>query len=232
MVDQQVTISKGPTLDEAVVQKFKAGLRGELIRPGEGGYDDACKVWNGMIDKRPAMIAHCTGAVDVINAVNFARDNKLLVAVRGGGHNVAGNAVRDGGIVIDLSRMKGIRIDPVRQTARAEPGLTWAEFDRETQGGNDKTPYNHRDAPFIINIVGMWSDTTKNEENIKWVRDLWNAVQPLVTGSVYVNFLMTEGADRVMAAYGKKKYERLVTLKNKYDPTNFFSMNQNIKPGK
>lgn len=102
-------------VDEAKVQEFKASLRGELIRPGDGGYDDARKIWNGMIDKRPALIARCTGAVDVINAVNFARANKLLVAVRGGGHNVAGNAVCDGGIVIDLSRMKGIRIDPARR---------------------------------------------------------------------------------------------------------------------
>lgn len=133
MVDQQATITRGPAPDEAAVQKFKASLRGELIRPGDAGYDDARKVWNGMIDKRPAMIARCIGAVDVINAVNFARDNKLLVAMRGGGHNVAGNAVCDGGIVIDLSRMKGIRIDPIGRAARAEPGLTWAEFDRETQ---------------------------------------------------------------------------------------------------
>lgn len=77
----------------------------------------------------------------------------------------------------------------------------------------------------------MWQDTTKNEENIKWARNLWNAVQPFAKGGVYVNFLMTVGADRVMAAYGKKKYERLVTLKNKFDPANFFSINQNIKPG-
>jgi hypothetical protein len=95
---------------------------------------------------------------------------------------------------------------------------------------DDETPYSHRDAPFIINIISMWSDTTKNEENIKWARDLWKAVQPFATGGVYVNFLMTEGADRVVAAYGKEKYERLVALKNKYDPTNFFSLNQNIKP--
>ncbi|MCX9025068.1 MAG: FAD-binding oxidoreductase [Candidatus Methanoperedens sp.] len=460
-------------IDEETIQKFKDNLRGELIRPGDTGYDDARKIWNAMIDKRPALIARCTGAVDVINAVNFARANKLLVAVRGGGHNVAGNAVCDGGLVIDLSKMKSIRIDPVRRTARAEPGLTWAEFDRETQsfglalpggiqsttgiagftlgggfgylsrkhgltvdnllsadvvtadgrlliasktensdlfwgikggGGNfgvvtsfeyrlhpvgpvilggmllhplanakevlrfyrdyiarvpeelsifllfvtapkappipehiqgmpmlavvisyfgaieegeriiqplrkfgppdvdlvgpkpyvalqsmldaanppgwqnywkseylkgfsdeaidtmieyatkrpssmskiiighllgnvngvrdDETPYSHRDAPFIINIISMWQDTKKNEENIKWARDLWNAVQPFATGGVYVNFLMTEGTDRIMAAYGKEKYERLVALKNKYDPTNFFSLNQNIKPKK
>jgi hypothetical protein len=460
-------------IDEDTVQKFKISLRGELIRHGDAGYDDARKIWNGMIDRRPQLIARCTGVADVITSVNFARDNKLLVAVRGGGHNVAGNAVCDDGIVIDLSRMKGIRVDPIRRTCRAEPGLTWSEFDRETQafglglpggiqsttgiagftvgggfgylsrkygltiddllsadvvtangklltasktenadlfwgirggGGNfgiatsfefrlhqigptimggrliyplakakevlqfyreyiatapddldtilafvtapkaspmpehiqgtpvmavlicytgpieegeriiqplrkscppevdlvgpmpyialqkmldaanppgwqnywkseylkslsdeaietlveyagkrpspmskiliahllgavsrvkdDETPYSHRDAPFIINIVSMWSDTTKNEENIKWGRDLWNAVQPFATGGVYVNFLMTEGADRVMASYGKKKYERLVALKNKYDPMNFFSLNQNIKPSK
>lgn len=120
---EQITITKGPTLDEAIVQKFKAGFRGELISPGDAGYDEARKIWNGMIDKHPALIARCTGAVDVINAVNFALANKQLVAVRGGGHNVAGNAVCDGGIVIDLSRMKGIRVDPVRRIARANPVL-------------------------------------------------------------------------------------------------------------
>ncbi|VVB52942.1 FAD binding domain protein [uncultured archaeon] len=130
---EQITITKGQTLNEAIVQKFKAGFRGELISPGDAGYDEARKIWNGMIDKHPSLIARCTGAVDVINTVNFARANKQVVAVRGGGHNVAGNAVCDGGIVIDLSRMKGIRVDPVRRIARAEPGLTWAEFDRETQ---------------------------------------------------------------------------------------------------
>lgn len=458
-------------IDEEIIRKFKDSLRGELIQPSDANYDEARKVWNGMIDKHPALIARCSGVVDIINAVNFARANELLVAVRGGGHNVAGNAVCDGGIVIDLSRMKSIRIDPVRNTCRVEPGLTWGEFDRETQafglalpggiqsttgiagftvgggfgylsrkygltidnllsadvvtadgklliasetenpdlfwgirggGGNfgivtsfefklhlvgpvilggmllhplekarevlrfcreyvakapedlsiffgfitapkaphlpeqiqgkpalavivsyvgaieegeriiqplrkfgspaidmvepkpyialqsmldaanppgwqnywkseylkgfsdeaidilieyaskrpspmskiiigqllgavnrfsnNETPYNHRDAPFIINIVSMWSDTTKNEENIKWAKALWNAVQPFATGGVYVNFLMTEGTDRIMAAYGKENYERLVMLKNRYDPANFFSLNQNIKP--
>ena len=95
MIEQQVTIIKDPILDEATVQKFKASFRGELIRPGDADYDEARKIWNGMIDRHPAFIARCTGAVDVINAVNFARANKLLVAVRGGGHNVAGNAVCD-----------------------------------------------------------------------------------------------------------------------------------------
>ena len=86
-----------------------------------------------MIDRRPALIACCHGVADVINCVNFARTNELLVAVRGGGHNVAGSAVCDGGLMIDLSGMKSVRVDPERRTARAEPGVTWGDFDRETQ---------------------------------------------------------------------------------------------------
>ena len=117
----------------SAMEKFKANLRGALLRPGEAGYDEARKVWNGTIDKRPALIARCAGVGDVIQCVNFARTNNVLVAVRGGGHNVGGNAVCDDGLMIDLSRMKGLRVDPAHRTARAEPGLTWGEFDRETQ---------------------------------------------------------------------------------------------------
>jgi FAD/FMN-containing dehydrogenase len=119
--------------DLSAVEQFQANLRGGLLRPGDAGYDEARKVWNGMIDKRPALIARCVGALDVIRCVEFARTHNLLVAVRGGGHNIGGNAVCDGGLVIDLSRMKSARVEPARRTARAEPGLTWGEFDRETQ---------------------------------------------------------------------------------------------------
>src|SRR5207302_5481532 len=104
-----------------------------LLGPGDDGYDDARKIWNGMIDRRPALIASCRGVVDVINSVNFARTHELLVAVRGGAHNVAGNAVCDGGLMIDLSNMRSVRVDPVQYTARPEPGTTQGEFDRETQ---------------------------------------------------------------------------------------------------
>jgi FAD/FMN-containing dehydrogenase len=135
MTDLQVitTMGTNTVLDGATVQGFKASLRGELLCPTDTGYEDARQIWNGMIDRRPALIARCAGAADVITAVNFARDNSLLVSVRGGGHNVAGLAVCHGGLMIDLSRMKGIRVDPARRTVRAEPGVTWAEFDRETQ---------------------------------------------------------------------------------------------------
>jgi len=121
-----------PVLDEGTVSAFRARLRGELIRPGDGRYDEARKVWNGMIDRRPALIARCAGVADVIAAVNFAREQRLPVAIRGGSHNVTGNAVCDGGLVIDLSAMRGIRVDPEKRTARAEGGSTWGDLDHAT----------------------------------------------------------------------------------------------------
>src|SRR4029077_2472047 len=117
-----------------------AGLRGPLLRPGEGGYDDARKVWNGMIDRRAALVARCAGAADVVAAVRFARTHELLVSVRGGGHNIAGNAVCEGGLLIDLSPMRAVRIDPARRTARVEPGATLGEFDKEAQAFGLATP--------------------------------------------------------------------------------------------
>jgi len=99
-----------------------------VLRPGAAAYDEARTIWNGMIDRRPAVIVRCTGAADVIACVNFAREEGLPLAVRGGGHNVAGSAVCDDGLVIDLSTMKSIEIDPERRSARAEPGLLWGEL--------------------------------------------------------------------------------------------------------
>jgi hypothetical protein len=449
-------------LDEAIIQDLRKSFRGTLLRPIDDGYESARRIWNGMIDRKPALIARCTGAADVIAAVNFARTNNLLVSVRGGGHNVTGNAVCDNGLLIDLSAMKGIRVDPAKRTARAEAGLTWGEFDHETQafglatnggfvpttgiagltlggglgflmrhfgltcdnllsvdivtaasqlltasptenadlfwgvrggGGNfgivtsfeyqlhpvgptvlgglvihplskakevaqfyreftsnapdeitmhlafltlpdgqqvaafvpcysgalekgekvtrplrefgspmmdtlspmlytevqaqggalyppgrlsywkssfltdlsddaietliarfaatpspfsiaaiehlggaisrvgkDETAFGDRNARYSLIITSDWIDPAESEKNIRWARELWEAMKPFESESVYVNYLGTEGEDRVKAAYGPAKYERLVALKNKYDPTNFFRLNQNIKP--
>lgn len=471
MVDRRVISTTGTVLDEATIQEFKASLRGELIRPGDEVYDTARKIWNGMIDKHPALIARCTGIADVISAVNFARTNEILVAVRGGGHGVAGNAVCDGGIVIDLSRMKGMHIDPTTRTARAQAGLVWGDFNHETQafglattggfisttgiagltlgggvgwlmrkygltcdnllsvdvvtadgqfltasktenadlfwglrggGGNfgiatsfeyqlhpvgpmilagmvihpatkakevlkfyreyvatvpdelgsmvflrtapkapflpehvhgtpvvaigvcyagpieegeqavkplrefgppladiiglkpykafhtmfdidvppgllvywksgylgslnddaidtiiahawntrsprsmtilghlggalsrvgvDETSFGDRYGKYAIMINSMWTDPQESDEHIRWAREFFASTEPFSTGGVYVNFLGNEGEKRIKAAYGPANYERLVMLKNKYDPTNFFSLNQNIKP--
>ncbi len=439
---------------------LKSALRGALLTPAHSEYDGARKVFNAMIDKRPAAIARCTGAADVITCVNFAREHDLSVSVRGGGHGVAGKAVSEGGLMIDLSEMKGIRVDAARRTAHAQPGLRLGEFDRETQAfglattlgmisntgiagltlgggigwlngkhglacdnllsvdvvtadgrfltasasenedlfwgvrggsgnfgivtsfeyqlhtvgpvlggmvlhelskakdvlrffdefsqvcpdelstcalcvtapdgnrviataacycgpleeaeralkplrtfgspladmiqpmkyaemqsffdaglppgqwhywksnfvrrlsqdaietimrhlatvpspltalflqqmhgaasrvGQTETAFVHRRDQYDFIVPSIWTDPADSEKNIKWTRELWEAMQPFVEQTVYVNNLGEEGDERVRAAYGPN-YDRLVSLKNKYDPTNFFRANQNIKP--
>ena len=131
---------KTTVLEESLVADLQSRLQGELIRPGDENYDEARKVWNGMIDKKPALIARCARVADVVASVNFARENGILLAVRGGGHNVAGTAVADGGLVVDLSPMKGVRVDPERRTVRAEGGVTIGDLDEETQKFGLATP--------------------------------------------------------------------------------------------
>ena len=121
------------TLGDGSVAELAQALRGELIRPGDAAYDEARAIWNGAHDRRPALIVRCAGTADVIRAIEFARSEDLLVAVRGGGHSIPGFSTVDDGIVIDLSPMRGIRVDPVARTVRAQPGVTWAELDHETQ---------------------------------------------------------------------------------------------------
>src|SRR6266508_3176504 len=124
----EANVLAGPTLDE-----FRTSVRGEVVAPGDDTYEEARRVWNGAIDRRPALVVRCRGVADVITALRFARSHEMTVAVRGGGHNVAGFSTCDGGIVIDLSPMKGVRVDVAARTVRAEGGLTWGEFDHETQ---------------------------------------------------------------------------------------------------
>ena len=110
------------TLQDTVLADLKAHFRGPLLLPGDDGYDTTRQLWNGMIDKRPALIVRCAGVADVLACVNFARAHNVLVAVRGGDHSVAGNASCNGGFMIDLSPMKSVHVDPVKQTARAGGG--------------------------------------------------------------------------------------------------------------
>jgi FAD/FMN-containing dehydrogenase len=122
------------------IEKLKNGFQGEVILPCDGAYDAARKIWNAMIDKRPAVIARCAATPDVIRAVSFARDNGLLLAVRGGGHNIAGNAICDDGLVIDLSKMKAARVDPAGRRVTIEGGATLADLDAATQAHGLATP--------------------------------------------------------------------------------------------
>ena len=130
MTDQPATETP---LDPEALQAFIEGVRGVVLTSGDPGYDDARGIWNGLIDRRPALIVQCTGAADVVDAVNFARERGLLLSVKGGGHNVAGNAVNDGGLVIDLSQMRGVHVEPSTQTVRAQGGALWGDCDREAQ---------------------------------------------------------------------------------------------------
>jgi FAD/FMN-containing dehydrogenase len=448
-------------LNATAIEQFKGILRGDLLCSGDAHYDSARAIHNGMIDRRPALIVRCAGVADVMAAVTFARTHNLVVAVRGGGHGVPGFAVCEGGLMIDLSRMKSVRVDPGRRTARAEGGCTWGDFDHETLafglattggiarptgiggltlggghgylmrtyglscdnllsvdvvtadgrlltasatehadlfwgvrggGGNfgvvtafeyrlhpvsqmlgglliypmdqaqdlfkfyrdytrtvpdalgslinlatlpdgtpavviliayggdlaegarllrplrefgtlmadqvgplpytalqsivenfnppglrnywksnylqdlsdaaiavlvdhyktvpapnthvvvehlggavsrvgaDETAVDHRDALFNFLIVGMWADAADDAKVIGWVRELWGALQPFSSGGLYVNYEAEHDAGRVQAAYSPAKYARLVAVKNKYDPTNLFRLNQNIQP--
>jgi FAD/FMN-containing dehydrogenase len=461
----------GPaSISESTIRELRGEIRGRVIVPGDETYDQVRAVWNAMIDRRPAVIVRALGARDVMTSVNFARGQGLAVSVRGGGHGVAGNAVCDDGLMLDLSLMKGVRVYPNRDRVRAEPGLTWGEFDRETQtfglattgglvsttgiagftlgggigwlvrkhglaldslmsadvvtadgelvmasssenpelfwgvrggGGNFgvvtsleyqlhpvgpivlggmlvhraeaapellrfyrefvkdvpnelttlavyltappapflpseihgkkavaialcyagaveegekvlsplrrfgkpvadlirpmpylalqmmfdesappgvmnywkssyidelsdsaidtileqgakitspltaihihqlggasakpvdlSTSYSHRDAKFIVNLVGTWTNPTENQRHIDWTRDSFAALSKFAIGA-YVNFMGEEGEERVKAAYGAEKFSRLTSLKNKYDPSNLFRFNQNIKP--
>ena len=450
-----------PNLNAAALSALEAAIRGEVLRAGHPGYDPARVLHNAMIDRHPALIVRCREREDVLRSLEFARSQQLQVAVRGGGHNVAGKALCDDGMVIDLSPMKRMRIDPANRRVRAEAGLTWGEFDSETQkhglattggfisttgiagltlggglgwlmrkyglacdnlksveiitadgqvrtaddtenpdlfwavrggGGNfgivtsfeyglhpvgqmlagvvffpleqaegalrfyrdlmaaapdelmayavfltspegarmfavpvcyvgspesaeerlrplrshpavaadlvrpmsycevqtmfdagfpfgrlnywkssflrdlpddaittlvaffkavpspfsavaiepfggavarvgvEETAFAHRQARFSVVIVGMWTDPADSATNIRWSRELWSAMQPFSTEAVYVNYLDTDEADRVQAAYDAATYRRLRLVKDRYDPENFFRMNQNIPP--
>jgi hypothetical protein len=127
-------------MPEQSIDQLKSSFRGELIQPGDVGYESARKVYNGMIDKRPRMIARCVDVADVMAAVAYGKENGLLTAIRGGGHNGGGLGTCDGGLVIDLSRMKGIRVDPAAKTVRVEAGCVWGDVDHATHAFGMATP--------------------------------------------------------------------------------------------
>jgi FAD/FMN-containing dehydrogenase len=128
------------SLGSDTVADFRQTLRGNVCLPQEAGYDEARTIWNAMIDRHPGAVVRCRGAADIVAAVGFAREHGLLLAVRGGGHNIAGNAVCEGGLLIDLSLMRSVRVDPASRTARVEPGATLGDFDKEAQAFGLATP--------------------------------------------------------------------------------------------
>jgi len=127
-------------LSNAIIDGFKAQFRGNVLLPSDGTYNEVRQIWNAMIDRKPGVIARCTSAQDVIQAVNFARTNNLVVSIRGGGHNIAGNAVCDDGIMIDMSLMKNVTVDLKTRRAKVDPGCTLADFDKAVQAHGLATP--------------------------------------------------------------------------------------------
>jgi FAD/FMN-containing dehydrogenase len=142
MTDIQMATAGGnmTTLVAGAVEAFASSLRGTVLTPADDGYDETRVIWNAMIDRKPGMIVRCAGSADVVRAVTFAREHSLLITVRGAGHNIAGNSISDGGMLIDLSGMKSVRVDIVNKTARVEPGVTLGEFDNEAQAFGLATP--------------------------------------------------------------------------------------------
>ncbi|WP_119459065.1 FAD-binding oxidoreductase [Rhodospirillaceae bacterium SYSU D60014] len=127
-------------MDDEAIDRLGSQLRGTVVRPQSPEYEEVRQVWNAMIDRRPGLIVQCAGAADVLACVRFARKHRLLTSVRGAGHNIAGSSVCDGGLMIDLTPMKSVRVDPTNRTARVEPGVTLGEFDKEAQAFGLATP--------------------------------------------------------------------------------------------
>ncbi len=127
-------------IDQATIEEFKANLRGQLIQPGDEGYDEACKIYNAMIERRPGLIARCADVADVMAAVNIVRENDLLVAIRGGGHNGPGLGTCDDGLVFDMSAIKYTRVDPQASTVQVGGGSTWGDVDHATHAFGLATP--------------------------------------------------------------------------------------------
>ncbi len=189
-------------VDQATVEEFEASLRGELIQPDDDGYDAARKVWNGLIDRRPGLIAQASGVADVIAAVNFASKNDQLVAVRGGGHSWPGHSVCDDGLMIDLSLMRSVRVDLESQTVRAQGGALWGDVDHETQAFGLATPGG------VVSETGIGGLTLGGGSQCWLIRKFGSTVDNLVSADVvtadgsYVTASATENDDLFWAIRG------------------------------
>jgi len=197
----QPATQNAPQLAEQAVNTFGAQLRGELIQPADPRYEDGRKVYNAMIDKRPALIARCADTADVINAVNFGRDNGLAVAVRGGGHNGPGLGTCDDGLVIDLSRMRGIRVDPSDKTVRVEGGCLWADVDHATHAFGLAVPSGILSSTGVGGLT-LGGGTGYLARNYGLTIDNLLSVDMVLADGHFVNASATENADLFWAVRG------------------------------
>ena len=188
-------------MDDEQLGKFRQALRGRLITPGDPDYDEARALYNGMIDKRPVLIARCVDVADVVAAVNFGRDNDLLVAIRGGGHNGPGLGSVDDGLVIDLSMMKGVRVDPANRTVRVEPGCTSGDVDHATHAFGLAVPFGIVSTTGVAGLtLGGGSGYLTRKHGLT-IDNLLEADVVLADGS-FVTASTTENADLFWALRG------------------------------
>ena len=190
----QIAKSQGTKSDvaEAALEELRNAFRGRLIEPGDVEYDAARQVWNGTIDRRPGLIAECTGTADVIVAVNFAARNDLLVSVRGGGHSWPGHSIADDGLMIDLSHMRGVRVDLANNTVRAQGGAQWGDLDHETQVFGLATPGG------VVSETGIAGLTLGGGAQTWLVRKYGSSADNLVSADVVTadgSFLMASEAE-------------------------------------
>lgn len=196
-----VKTGNGATLSEEAIADFLTTFKGTVLRQEDEGYDEARIIWNAMIAKKPGMIAFCTGVADVITAVNFARENNMLTAVRSGGHNVSGTSMCDDGMIIDLSRMNAVWVDPKSKTAKVQGGALWGDVDRETQVFGLMTPGG------VVSETGVAGLTLSG--GLSWTRrkygmtiDSMISVDMVTADGQFVTASETENSDLFWAIRG------------------------------
>ena len=174
----QTLATGNTTIRDTDLLELRTAFRGQLIEPSHPEYDEARRIWNGMIDRRPALVAQCSGAADVIAAVNFASRNDLIVAVRGGGHSIPGHSACDGGLMIDLSRMRGVTVNPEHRTVRAQGGALWGDVDHETQAFGLATSGG------VVSTTGIGGLTLGSGSQSWLIRKYGNAADNLLSADV------------------------------------------------
>ena len=174
----QTLATGNTTIRDTDLLELRTAFRGQLIEPSHPEYDEARRIWNGMIDRRPALVAQCSGAADVIAAVNFASRNDLIVAVRGGGHSIPGHSACDGGLMIDLSRMRGVTVNPEHRTVRAQGGALWGDVDHEAQAFGLATSGG------VVSTTGIGGLTLGSGSQSWLIRKYGNAADNLLSADV------------------------------------------------
>ncbi len=255
MLRVRTTGGREADLAQEAIDGLKSRVRGPLLLPGAAGYEESRAVWNAMIDRKPAMIVRCLGTADVIACVQFAREHDILLCIKGGGHNIAGHAVADGALMLDMSLLDATqpkgrryywkseylpRIEPAFcekfiEHAVKFPSPHSAVVLFQLEGALNQldvthSPVGNRDAHHVLNITGSWEQAEDDDANIMWVRDAWNDLKPFSTGGTYINFLTEdEGPERTTDALGGAVL-RLSEVKARWDPRNVFRANRNIAP--